>query len=389
MKITISEIKVNPGRRPINLDGISELAQSISEIGLLNPITIDQEHILVAGLHRLEAAKLLGWTEIECNVCSLDTLQTELAEIDENVVRTELSVIEYGELLERRKEIYESLHPETKAGQAQAAGMNRAIGNNISDKMSVTLKSFAQDTADKLGVSPRTVERTVQMMNGLTEDAREVFRHFPNYKLSQSNAMKLSRMEPGKQKTAAILLASGQIRSLDEYQPVEGRTAPGRSKLSRQQKVEFLESVADLKDPTKDCRQSPEAFILEYSAFIERVQRGVESFHLPNYKEVLPALSQEQLHTLMGLTDSCRKTLEDYLSFVKEAIDGYIVQLQIKELDECAKLLRYTSNNVNQIARRVNSGGGVYPDEVDEICGKLTEASGLFGNILEQLSKIK
>ena len=44
---------------------------------------------------------------------------------------------------------------------------------------------------------------------------------------------------------------------------------------------------------------------------------------------------------------------------------------------------------MNQIARRVNSGGGVYPDEVDEICGKLTEASGLFGNILEQLSKIK
>ena len=185
--------------------------------------------------------------------------------------------------------------------------------------MSATMRSFAQDTADKLGVSPRTVERTVQMMNGLTEDTREVFRHFPNYKLNQSNAMKLSRMEPGKQKTAAILLASGQIRSLDEYQPVEGRTAPGRSKLSQQQKVEFLESVADLKDPTKDCRQSPEAFILEYSAFIEGVQRGVESFHLPNYKEVLPALSQEQLHTLIGLTDSCRKTLEDYLSFVKEA----------------------------------------------------------------------
>ena len=185
--------------------------------------------------------------------------------------------------------------------------------------MSVTLRSFAQDTADKLGVSSRTVERTVQMMNGLTEDTREVFRHFPNYKLNQSNAMKISRMEPSKQKTAAILLASGQIRSLDEYQPIEVHTASGHAKSARQQKVEFLESVADLKDPTKDCRQSPEAFILEYSAFIERVQRGVESFHLPNYKELLPALSQEQLHTLIGLTDSCRKTLEDYLSFVKEA----------------------------------------------------------------------
>ena len=185
--------------------------------------------------------------------------------------------------------------------------------------MSVTLRSFAQDTADKLGVSSRTVERTVQMMNGLTEDTREVFRHFPNYKLNQSNAMKLSRMEPDKQKTAAILLASGQIRSANDYQPMEVRAAPGHAKSSRQQKAEFLESIAELKDPTKDCRQSPEAFVLEYSAFIERVQRGVESFHLPNYEEVLPNLSQKQLHTLMGLTDSCRKTLEDYLSFVKEA----------------------------------------------------------------------
>ena len=72
-------------------------------------------------------------------------------------------------------------------------------------------------------------------------------------------------------------------------------------------------------DPTKDCRQSPEAFVLEYSAFIERVQQGVESFRLPNYEDVLSDLSQEQLHTLISLTDSCRKTLEGYLSFVKEA----------------------------------------------------------------------
>ena len=73
----------------------------------------------------------------------------------------------------------------------------------------------------------------------------------------------------------------------------------------------------------------------------------------------------------------------------KMCIDGCIVHLQIPELTECAKLLRYTSNNVNQIARRVNSGGGVYPDEVDEIRAKLTETSGLFGNILKQLSKIQ
>ena len=318
MRIKINEININPGRREATTESIEELARSISEIGLLNPITIDQEHTLIAGLHRLEAAKLLGWTKIECNICTLNALQTELAEIDENVVRTALSLIEYGELLERRKEIYESLHPETKAGQAQAAGMNRVIGNNVGDKMSATMKSFAQDTADKLGISPRTVERTIQMMNGLTEDAREVFRHFPKYKLTQSNAMKLSRMEPSKQKTAAILLASGQIQSVDEYQPIQIYTASGRKKSHRKQTVEFLESVADLKDSTKSCKQTPETFIGEYTSFIEYFQQGVESFRLPNYEEVLPALSQEQLHTLMRLTDSCCKTLESYLCFVKE-----------------------------------------------------------------------
>ena len=253
MKIAINEIKINSERREASLKGIGELARSISEIGLLNPITVDQDHNLIAGLHRLEAVKRLGWDEIECTVCGLEGLQAELAEIDENVVRTALSTIEYGELLERRKEIYESLYPETKAGRSQAAGMNRAIGKHVSDKMSLTSKSFAQDTAEKLGVSTRTVERTMQTMKGLTEETRAIFRNFPDYKLSQSEAAKLSRLEPAKQKTAAILLASHQIRSVDEYEPEQVNGKPVRKP---KQSKEFLESVAELKDPTKEDRKS-------------------------------------------------------------------------------------------------------------------------------------
>ena len=73
----------------------------------------------------------------------------------------------------------------------------------------------------------------------------------------------------------------------------------------------------------------------------------------------------------------------------KMCIDGITVNLQIPELAECAKLLRYTSNNINQIARHANSGGNVYPDELSEIKAKLMETNQLFGNILEQLSRIK
>lgn len=73
----------------------------------------------------------------------------------------------------------------------------------------------------------------------------------------------------------------------------------------------------------------------------------------------------------------------------KMAIDGYVVNLEIPELTECAKLLRYISNNVNQMARQMNSGGAIYPGEAHDICIKQDETNRLFGEILEQLSRLK
>ena len=90
MQVNIESIQVNSGRREALPDAVRELADSISAVGLLNPITVDRDYTLIAGLHRLEAAKLLGWAEIECNVSSLEGLQAELAEIDENFVRAEI-----------------------------------------------------------------------------------------------------------------------------------------------------------------------------------------------------------------------------------------------------------------------------------------------------------
>jgi hypothetical protein len=73
----------------------------------------------------------------------------------------------------------------------------------------------------------------------------------------------------------------------------------------------------------------------------------------------------------------------------KMSIDGYVINLEIPELPECASLLRYISNNVNQIAKAMNSGGTVYPEETRDICVKQDEANRLFGEILEQLSRLK
>lgn len=73
----------------------------------------------------------------------------------------------------------------------------------------------------------------------------------------------------------------------------------------------------------------------------------------------------------------------------KMAIDGYVINLKLPELTECVRLARYTSNNVNQIARAIHSGGGVYPDDVNDIRVRQDETNRLLGEILERLSRLK
>jgi ParB family transcriptional regulator, chromosome partitioning protein len=51
-----------------DMGDLSALAASIEDIGLLNPITVDENGRLLAGARRLAACKLLGWTEISVNV---------------------------------------------------------------------------------------------------------------------------------------------------------------------------------------------------------------------------------------------------------------------------------------------------------------------------------
>ena len=215
MKVKISDIKVNPGRRGAKPEPVVELAKSIAAVGLLNPITLTGDYTLIAGLHRLEAAKQLGWTEIESTIVGVSGLQAQLAEIDENIVRTRLTHQELGERFLRRKELYEILHPETKAGAAQATGMNRAVGNNVGAKLASTSKSFVEDTSEKTGMSKRAVSRLLQIANNLTEDAKRIVQ---NNNMTQDTALKLSRLHYTQQVEAASLLADGKIQSVEQYQ---------------------------------------------------------------------------------------------------------------------------------------------------------------------------
>ena len=78
-------------------------------LGLLNPVTVDNQGFLICGLHRLLAVKSLGWETIPAIRKDFSLIYSELGEIDENLKRSELNHIEIAEHIVRREELLEQL----------------------------------------------------------------------------------------------------------------------------------------------------------------------------------------------------------------------------------------------------------------------------------------
>ncbi|MES4793348.1 MAG: chromosome partitioning protein ParB, partial [Chloroflexota bacterium] len=67
--IPIDKVVVDQRKRPLR--DVSDLARSIADVGLLQPIVVTEDLCLVAGWHRLEACRSLGWETIPARVVSL------------------------------------------------------------------------------------------------------------------------------------------------------------------------------------------------------------------------------------------------------------------------------------------------------------------------------
>ncbi|NLC93360.1 MAG: ParB/RepB/Spo0J family partition protein, partial [Treponema sp.] len=91
MLIPIEEIKIKKRIRK-DLGDLNDLKESLKLYGLLNPITINKNFELIAGERRLQAAKQLGWTNINANIIDniSEAEQIEI-EIEENNQRKEFT----------------------------------------------------------------------------------------------------------------------------------------------------------------------------------------------------------------------------------------------------------------------------------------------------------
>ena len=72
----------------------------------------------------------------------------------------------------------------------------------------------------------------------------------------------------------------------------------------------------------------------------------------------------------------------------KMVIDGYIIKLDLPELKEIIRLLGSIANNVNQIARRVNAGGSIYKEDLEEINVNLDQNYKMLRKVMNSLGKI-
>lgn len=72
----------------------------------------------------------------------------------------------------------------------------------------------------------------------------------------------------------------------------------------------------------------------------------------------------------------------------KIAIDGMIVKLEVQELKEIVSLMRRTSNNVNQIARRLNETGRIYEADITDVHNRQEQLWDMLNSLITKLSGI-
>lgn len=199
--VPLADIETKHRLRPVSEAGVESLIASISDLKVMKDAihvrkVRDGKLILIAGAHRLEAAKRLGWSEIEAKVWTDVTDDwARLLEVDDNLAGAEMDPLDTAVFLATRKRIYERLHPETRAGVAGAMARHHAA-----DMMSVA--SFATATAQKFGLSDRHVRRMVAAGEALGPD--EVLKLRSSERVTIADLQTLSQVTSAPERYAVI-----------------------------------------------------------------------------------------------------------------------------------------------------------------------------------------
>jgi ParB family chromosome partitioning protein len=203
---------VDPGR-------VDELALSMDERGLLQPIEVreaGERYRLVMGAHRLAAARKNKWTEISALLFEGTADEARLREIDENLYRRELSELDKAVFIAERLAIYERAFGEVKRGGGPRGPKGKFALRSAQ-------RSFYDDVALKFGLNRRDVTRSLTRIGRIDAAAWKALR---GTKFAEVGLVldALARLEAPMQRQVVDLLLAGRARNV----PVAVRIIHGK-----------------------------------------------------------------------------------------------------------------------------------------------------------------
>lgn len=280
-KVKIADIAESGRLRPVSEAGVESLIASITETGVMkDAIHVrkkkDGRLVLIAGGHRLEAARRLGWEEIEAKVWTDVTDDwARLMEIDDNLAGAEMNALDTAVFLATRKEVYERLHPETRASAFKG---NRHTGSLAADMMSVA--SFATATAEKFGLTDRHVRRMITAGSKLAPDQVRALRQAPKA-VTLKDLTEIAKItSPTDRYSVVERLAAGRAKSAsDALRSIRiegGLQAPAKDAVEEQ-------FIALMKAWTRAGAAARKRFLLEQRAEVWEAQN--KGAALPNWQE--------------------------------------------------------------------------------------------------------
>ncbi len=204
--INISDIIVNNRYRKIDEAFVKNLAKSIKEDGLINPIFVTQDNILVAGNHRLEAYKLNNQNTIPCNVAQFKLTNEDkiIMEMSENIIRNDIKksdkhklYIELRSYRDARKNNSGTKGTGTRCLDVTSNGVTSNLSRNETYKKS---KELRNDDAKEVGF--RNLSEQIKVGTVTNQGIDEVIAAMDNEEITVTGANMITRLDKEDQKEA-------------------------------------------------------------------------------------------------------------------------------------------------------------------------------------------
>ncbi len=146
LDLPVSAIRPNPRqpRRDFPQEELAELARSISQVGVLQPLSVRRTQEgweLIAGERRLRAARLAGLTRVPCLSVEADSDASALLALVENLQRQDLTVWEEAAAL---RQLIDRHHLSQEEAAARVGKSQSAVANKL------RLLKLPQDVIDTL-----------------------------------------------------------------------------------------------------------------------------------------------------------------------------------------------------------------------------------------------